>query len=42
VHELLGLESTRFQSLYHFTIGGALVDQRLQTLPAYGHLGERS
>jgi len=42
VHELLSLESTRFQSLYHFTIGGALVDQRLQTLPAYGHLGERS
>lgn len=38
VHELLGLSGTRFQSLYHFTVGGALVDDRLQTLPAYGHL----
>lgn len=38
VHELLGLSSTRFQSLYHFTVGGALSDERLQTLPAYGHL----
>ena len=38
VHELLGLADTRFQSLYHFTIGGPLVDDRLQSLPGYGHL----
>jgi nitroreductase len=42
VHELLGLAGTRFQSLYHFTVGGALVDERLKTLPAYGHLGQGS
>ena len=37
VHTLLGLEaeSTRFQDLYHFTIGAAVDDPRLLTLPAY-------
>lgn len=38
VHELLGLEGTALQSLYHFTIGGALVDNRLESLPGYFHL----
>lgn len=38
VHELLGLTDTRYQSLYHFTIGGPLDDARLQTLPPYAHL----
>jgi nitroreductase len=38
VHELFGLSGTRFQSLYHFTIGGPLTDTRLRTLPPYGHL----
>ncbi len=38
VHELLGLENTTWQSLYHFTIGGAVVDDRLQSLPGYWHL----
>jgi len=38
VHELLGLEGTALQSLYHFTVGGPLVDSRLQTLPPYAHL----
>jgi len=38
VHELLGLAGTRFQSLYHFTVGGALIDDRLETLPPYAHL----
>ncbi|WP_139558049.1 SagB/ThcOx family dehydrogenase [Methylotetracoccus oryzae] len=41
VHELLGLEGTVLQSLYHFTVGGPLVDSRLQTLPPYAHLGTR-
>lgn len=35
VHEVAGLQSTKLQSLYHFTIGAALVDNRLQTLPPY-------
>ena len=41
VHELLGLADTAFQSLYHFTVGSALVDDRLQTLPGYWHLGSQ-
>jgi SagB-type dehydrogenase family enzyme len=41
VHSLLGLNDTRYQSLYHFTIGTPLHDKRLQTLPPYAHLGER-
>jgi hypothetical protein len=31
----LGLEGSDYQSLYHFTVGGALEDPRLQSLPAY-------
>ncbi len=38
LHELLGIENTALQSLYHFTVGKALVDERLQTLPPYAHL----
>lgn len=34
-HELLGLRDTRFQSLYHFTVGRALVDDRITTLSPY-------
>ena len=34
-HYLLGLESNQFQSLYHFTVGRAIVDSRLLTLPPY-------
>jgi hypothetical protein len=36
VHSLLGLTGRRFQSLYHFTVGGPVEDGRLTTLPAYG------
>ena len=32
---LLGIEGTPLQSLYHFTVGGALIEQRLMTLPPY-------
>lgn len=37
VHELLGLAAgdKTFQSLYHFTVGVPLVDERISTLPAY-------
>lgn len=38
VHGVLGLQDNQWQSLYHFTVGEALEDKRLETLPAYGHL----
>lgn len=40
VHELMGLNKNddTLQSLYHFTIGKALKDNRIQTLPSYAHL----
>lgn len=34
-HELLGLQGTAFQSLYHFTVGYPLIDERIATLPPY-------
>ncbi len=36
MHQTFGLEGIEFQSLYHFTMGGAVEDTRLTTLPAYG------
>ncbi len=42
MHRVLGLEDDRFQDLYHFTVGGAVEDERLQTHPAYAHLGARA
>ena len=40
VHRLLDINVSddSWQSLYHFTVGGAVDDKRLTTLPAYGHL----
>jgi SagB-type dehydrogenase family enzyme len=38
VHELLGIGDKQWQSLYHFTVGGPLVDARLQTIAPYAHL----
>ncbi|MBA1271805.1 SagB/ThcOx family dehydrogenase [Stutzerimonas azotifigens] len=35
VHELLGLADSRWQSLYHFTLGRAVWDERLSSQPAY-------
>jgi hypothetical protein len=35
MHELLGLKGHDFQDLYHFTIGRAVEDPRITTLPAY-------
>ena len=35
VHETLGLADGRFRDLYHFTVGGAVEDRRLLTLPGY-------
>lgn len=35
VHEVFGLRDRRFQSLYHFTVGGPVDDLRLMTWPPY-------
>jgi hypothetical protein len=35
VHQVFGLRSLEFQSIYHFTVGGAVDDPRLTTLPPY-------
>jgi SagB-type dehydrogenase family enzyme len=40
-HDLLGLKSDRFQSLYHFTVGGPVEDPRLRTVAPYAHLAGR-
>ena len=43
VHEVFGLSGYRFQSLYHFTVGGAVDDPRLTTRPPYDEaITERS
>jgi SagB-type dehydrogenase family enzyme len=42
LHRLLGLPDARFQSFYHFTVGRAIVDMRLTTLPPYFHLTRTS
>ncbi|ALG67927.1 SagB/ThcOx family dehydrogenase [Beggiatoa leptomitoformis] len=38
MHNTLGLSDLTYQSLYHFTIGKALEDHRLNTLEPYAHL----
>ena len=38
VHQVFGLRDLEFQSLYHFTVGGAVDDPRLTTLPPYGRV----
>ncbi len=38
VHKLLGLEDDTWQSLYHFTLGGAVADTRLRSAAPYAHL----
>ena len=42
VHEIVGIKDLSVQSLYHFTIGGPVDDERLMTLPPYHHLTGRS
>ncbi len=39
MHEILGLQSDRWQSLYHFTVGTPVEDMRLRTTAPYAHLG---
>ena len=38
MHRLLGLGDHYWQDLYHFTVGSALEDKRIQTEPPYSHL----
>ncbi len=38
MHEILGIQDLTWQSLYHFTVGGAVEDSRLKTIPPYAHL----
>ena len=40
MHQMFGIDLSNdaWQSLYHFTVGGAVDDDRLSALPAYGHL----
>lgn len=40
MHSLLGLENNLYQSLYHFTVGRAIVDSRLNTIEPYAYLKE--
>jgi SagB-type dehydrogenase family enzyme len=40
-HKMLGLTGDAFQDLYHFTVGTAVEDKRLMTLPPYDHLQRR-
>ncbi len=40
VHEILGIDNAVLQSMYHFTVGSAVTDTRLVSLPPYGHLND--
>jgi SagB-type dehydrogenase family enzyme len=40
-HQLLGLNNSVFQDMYHFTVGDPVNDERLQTLPPYAHLNNK-
>jgi hypothetical protein len=42
MHETLGIRDLSWQTLYHFTVGQAVLDPRLQTISAYNHLREGS
>ena len=37
MHEVLGIKDQRYQSLYHFTLGGRMDDHRIQASPPYDH-----
>lgn len=41
VHRALGLAPDRYQDVYHFSLGTAVVDRRLANEPAYAHLDGR-
>ena len=35
VHQLCGLDGSRYQSVYHFTVGTPITDERIETGPPY-------
>jgi SagB-type dehydrogenase family enzyme len=41
VHEILGVKDNSFQSLYHFTVGHPIEDERLTSYPPYHHLKDK-
>jgi hypothetical protein len=41
LHEVLGLKTTQFQALYHFTLGRPVTDDRISTWPAYPNRAAR-
>jgi SagB-type dehydrogenase family enzyme len=41
VHEIMGFDDNRYQSLYHFTVGKPIEDTRLSTYAPYHHLQNR-
>jgi SagB-type dehydrogenase family enzyme len=41
VHEIMGFNDNRYQSLYHFTVGKPIEDTRLTTYAPYHHLQNR-
>ncbi len=41
LHDTLGITTASLQDVYHFTVGMPIVDQRLISLPPYGHLQGR-
>ena len=41
LHDTLGISDTSLQDVYHFTVGAPIIDQRLISLPPYGHLQGR-
>ncbi len=42
MHALLGVQGREWQTLYHFTAGGPVEDERLTSLPAYERARSRS
>jgi len=38
MHHLLGFKDEQWQSIYHFTVGKAMGDDRIETKAAYFHL----
>jgi hypothetical protein len=42
IHTALGLDTKRFQDIYHFTVGKAVIDARLGSEAAYAHLAARA
>jgi len=39
-HQMTGIDAQKLQDVEHFTLGYALEDRRMQTIPPYAHLGQ--